>query len=315
MENVLQLKQNICNGFFGDTFNNVDLLLSQIVKAYNKGFIEKKSNYKDLITIYNALNSNDISVLKTLKKYEGQNFEGVLYDAYKDTMYSSFDMIKNDCYNFSTEDYDKDLSTEAGISVYNIKKLPKKMLINVSRMERNSVVKNTELEKNLDLYTDQRNRDIIQDFKSLSFVDNHDIKAYRDINQYVTFVYPTDIPNNMLITITRSDAWVKHKNKYVYSSTAPFLNKPQTLLDSTNEFNEIAVLRQDPHGEYQVKPIALLCAKKITDFEKQIAKKLDIPIIYSETNYTQKKYSNKKHYDYNSVKSNKNIKSFDEFVL
>ncbi|MBE7074694.1 MAG: hypothetical protein E7376_01780 [Clostridiales bacterium] len=310
-------KQNICKALFADTYNNVNIYLTQIVNAYNSGLIDKKPEYKDLITIYAALKSDDASVLKTLKKYEGQNFEGLLYDAYKDAMYSTFNAIKAECYSFDEEHYDEKLSSKAGVKVYNIKKLPKKMLINVSRADRDAVLKNSEVEKYLDMYVYERtSRNIKQDYKSLSFVDNHNIKAYRDINNFVTFVYPPDIPNDLLITIARKDAEVDFKDKQVYTQTAPYLSKPQTLLDSTNECNEVAVLRKGPHGGHEVKPMAIFCCKRITEYEKQAAKYLNIPIIYSETEFVQKKYTNKTKYDYSCVKNSEQIKSdFDELTI
>lgn len=316
MEQLKTKKQDICIALFGDTYNNVSLLLKQIAKAYNSGLIEHKEEYKDLLTIYNALNSNDISVLKNLAKYKNHNFEGVLYDAYKDSLYKTFESIKNSCYGFNNQDFDGKLSQQNGVKVYNIKKLPKKMLVNVSRLSRDTVSSDYETTKYLDEYVGQRSyRDVNQDYKSLSFIDNHDIKTYRNVNDFVTFVYPSDIPNNMLITITKKDAWIKFKDKNVYANTAPFFNNAQTLLDSTNDFNEVAVLRKDPHSETQIKPCAILCTKKITQQEQQIAKILNIPIIYSEAEYIQRKFANKKKFDYQTNQTQKTKPDFDELTL
>lgn len=296
--NIADFKEKICLELFSDTYKNVSTLLNIISKAYNDGLIDRKLEYKDLITINAALNSNDESILKTLKKYEGQRFEEVLYDAYKDAMYVTFESIKSTCYDINIDDFDKHLSKEVGIQVYNIKKQPKKLLINVSRFEKNSNIKDSELKKLLNMYVNERsNRNNNQDFKSLSYIDNHDIKAYRDINNYITFVYPPQIPNEFLITITRKDAWIKFKDKQVYSSKAPYFSNNQTLLDSTNDFNEVAILRKDPHSDKAVKPLAIFCSQNITENEIRIAKILNIPIIFSETKYV-KKYANKKKFNY-----------------
>ena len=313
MKDIKVIKNQICAELFEDTYNNINLLLGQIVNAYNNGTIEKRPQYKDLVTIYTALNSDDVSVLKTLKKYEGQNFNAVLYDAYKDGLTKTFDDIKSQCYKFDKKDLDQNLINQAGVQVYNIKKLPKKMLVNVSRMERENISKNTKLDKELDEFIYGRSyRDINQDYKSLSFVDNHDLKVYRNINDYVTFIYPSNIDNDLLITITKSDAWIDFKNKNVNVGVAPNFVSAKTLLDSTNEFNEIAVLRNDPHSNREVKPVGLFCNKKITEYEKQIANKLNIPIIYSETDFMQKKYSKKSNF-YNYQDKNKIKNRFDEF--
>lgn len=311
---IVDIKQDICLALFDDTYKNVSTLLNLVAKAYNEGLIEQKPEYKVLITINSALNSNDISVLKTLTKYEGQKFNDLLYDAYKESLYATFESIKSACYNFDDNDFDNNLTNETGIPIYNIKKLPKKLLVNVSRFEKNANIKTPELKKMLELYVDERsNKDNVQDYKSLSFIDNNDIKVFRNLNNYVTFVYPPNIPNELLITVANKDAWVKFKDKHVYSNIAPNFSNYQTLLDSTNDFNEVAVLRKDPYGEQEIKPIAIFCSQNISENEKQIAKLLNIPIIFSETQYVEKKYSKKKSFDYYNIKDNDIVKyDFDE---
>lgn len=305
---IQEIKNRICDEIFSDTYSNVENLLDKVVSVYSSGLMERKAEYKDLATIYSALKSNDMSVLNTLKKYKGQDMQGVLYDAYKDALNATFNEIKESCYKFNESDIDENLTKQVGddVKVYNIKKNSQKLLINSSRMLRETKESDYKTRESLDAFINPRlGRKINKDYKSLSYVDNKDLKVYRDVKEYVTFVYPTDIPNDMLITISRQDAWTDFKDKDVHVENPSFLGKAESLLGSTNEYNEISVLREAPIRNEQIKPIALFCSKKITDYEKQIAKILNIPIVYSESEYKPKFYK-KANLPYNNLKEYKN---------
>lgn len=303
------LKSAYCKKLFDDSFNNVFHLLENIAVAYNNGMLEKSSENKDLMFAYTALCSNDIGVINTLQRLEDKNLAPALYDAHKLALDKTFDNIKQQCYKFDQAHIDKNL--DADIPVYNIKKTSQKLLINVARIERNSNPTDKELDKILYMYTENRSfRDIEKDYKSLSFVDTNDLKVFRDTNTFLTFVYPDDIPNNFVITISKKDACVDFENKVPYTRMAPFYSSAQTLLDSTNQFNEIAVLRKDTLAEdgQQVLPVALLCTKNITPLERRIAKKLGLKIVFSENQYVPK-ISKKKSFDWHAyIPGKKEIK-------
>lgn len=314
---VLKIKQQMANELFADSYNNVIILLGVINRAYQQGLIKSDKNFKDLMTVYSALRSNDAGVVKTLDKFKGENLESALYDVYKQAQYACFEDIKSECYDFDEKDIDMTLQ-QGDVQVYNIKKLPKKMLVSVARLERKSSFSKQQISQFWDKFVGIRKfRKIKSDYQSLSFISNHDMHLFRDINEYVTFVYPNDIPKEYLLTISRKDAYVTFEDNRPISKMAPFYVKPQTLLDSTNEFNEVAVIRQDPHNESKpvVQPIAILCTKEITPLEYQIAEMFGLKIIYSETTYTQKKYTSKKYLPYeNNLKASIKF-DFDEATL
>ena len=277
---VTQLKNEYCQILFGQNANNALVLLEKIAIAYNLSMIERTAENKDLIFVYNALSSSDPTVVNTLQRLNEKNLASALYDAHKTALYTTFDAIKQTCYKFDEKDIDQN---QTEVPVYNIKKSSQKLLINVANLERNSNPTDKELDKFLKMYCESRGyRDIEKDYKSLSFVDTNDLKVFRDTNQYVTFVYPNDIPNDYLITISRKDAFLDIYNKIPTTKMAFYYNTPQTLLDSTNDFNEIAVLRKDTMAEEsrEVLPIALLCTKTISPLEQKIAKKLGLKIIF-----------------------------------
>lgn len=305
------LKSEYCKKLFDDSFNNVFHLLQNIAVAYNDGIIPKTPQNKDLMFAYNALCSNDFGVVNTLQRLEGKNLTSCLYDAHKLALYHTFDAVKNACFDFDQSFLDKSLDLD--IPVYNIKKTSQKLLVNVARLERDSNPTDKELDKFLEMYTQNRGyRDIQKDFKSLSFVDTNDLKVFRDTNQFLTFVYPNDIPNDFLITISKKDACVNFVNKVPFSRMAPTYKDPQKLLDSTNAFNEITVLRQDNlcDDSHQVLPVALLCTKNITPLEQRVAQKLGLSIILSQNQYTPK-VSKKKSLDWHAYIPGKKQISYD----
>ncbi len=300
MEDINKIKEYYCKQIFDDNLQNVVVLLKTIEYAYRQNLLKNTEEYKTLMSIYACLNSNRQGVVNLLDKYIGKNVAENLYDLYKQAQTECFKQILNECYSFDDNDIDKNLQIDE-VPVYNIKKMPKKMLINVAKLERNEKLSKEELQKFLEQYVYYRTyRKINNDYKSLSFISNNDVHAFRDINQFVTFVYPSDIPARYVISISRKDAHVKFYNKTPASRMSQHFSTPKNLLDSTNEFNEIAVLRKDVHNpeSREILPVAILCNKKITPLEREIAKTLGISIIFSETEYTQKKYSKKKKLDY-----------------
>ncbi len=307
---ITQLKNQYCQMLFGQNANNVLTLLDKIAVAYNLSMIEKTAENKDLMFVYNALSSSDPTVINTLQRLNGKNLAPALYDAHKAALYTTFDAIKQSCYKFDEKDIDPN---QTEVPVYNIKKTSQKLLINVARLERNSNPTDKELDKFLQMYCENRSyRDIQKDYKSLSFVDTNDLKVFRDPNEYVTFVYPDDIPNNFVITISRKDACVDFYEKTPTTKMAFYYNTPQTLLDSTNDFNEIAVLRKDTMAEEsrEIMPVALLCTKTISPLEQRIAQKLGLKIIFSENQYTPK-ISKKKNLDWKAYQPCKKQIKYD----
>jgi len=307
---LTERKNQYCQQLFGQNANNVLTLLEKIVVAYNLSMIEKSAQNKDLVFAYTALSSSDPTVVNTLQRLNGKNLAPALYDAHKAALYATFDAIKQSCYKFDQKDVDPE---QTEVPVYNVKKASKKLLVNVAKLERNGNPTDKELDKFLQSYCESRSyRDIEKDFKSLSFVDTNDLKVFRDTNQYVTFVYPDDIPNDYLITISRKDACLDFYNKTPITKMAFYYNSPQTLLDSTDNFNEIAVLRKDPFDDEsrQVLPVALLCTKKITPLEQRIAQKLGLKIIFSENEYTPK-ISKKKSLDWKAYQPGKKQIKYD----
>lgn len=313
MKNIQDIKNEFAIKYFGDTYNNVIVLFKTLEKAYREKLLNNSEELKKLMTVYAALNSNDITMLKTLKGLDPTELQSNLYDLYKKAQYACFDKIKQECYTFNEKDIDENLSQKDQI-VYNINKRPENLLVNVAKLERDMELDKNQLDKFLNQYVLYREyRKIGNDFKSLSFVNNHDIHSFRDINQYVTFVYPNDIPENYLITISKKDAHVKFYDKNPASRMAQNFLSPENLLNSTNEFNEIAVIRKDIHNEEsrEIKPIAILCNKKITELERKIAKRLNISIIFSETEYVPKKYFKKKSLDYTYYNYKKRETKYD----
>lgn len=305
-----QLKNQYCQTLFGQNANNVLALLDKIAVAYNLSMIQKTTENKDLMFVYNTLLSSDPTVINTLQRLNGKNLAPALYDAHKAALYTTFDAIKQTCYKFDEKDLDQN---QTEVPIYNIKKTSQKLLVNVAKLDRNSNPTDKELDKFLQMYCESRGyRDIQKDYKSLSFVDTKDLKVFRDTNQYVTFVYPDDIPNNFLITISRKDACVDFYEKTPTTKMAFYYNTPQTLLDSTNDFNEIAVLRKDTMAEEsrEILPVALLCTKTISPLEQRIAQKLGIKIIFSENQYTPK-ISKKKSLDWKAYQPGKKQIKYD----
>lgn len=310
MDNELFLtKLNYCKEVFGSDYKNVVNNLKIVYDAYAENLIERKDEYKILITFYNVLNSNIPEMTDTLKDYDSIKIQSTLYDAIKDCQYASFDDIKKHSYNLNEKDFDENMSNNYGVKVYNIKKSKTDLLISTTSWSKkynndyddyhNSIAHKIDFSHHL---SPKRDRKSYQDYKSLSFVDNTNLKSYRDLNKYVTLVYSPNIPNEHVITISADDAFVEFSGKdAIYSNKKPTYTTSKDLLDKTRYFNEIAVLRSNQYSQNpettSLKPIALFCVKDITNTDLEIAKQYNLPIIFSECNYKFKdSYKSPKNY-------------------
>lgn len=291
-DKTLKYKEVICKHIFDDNFDNVIKNLKIINYAYQNNLINRKEEYKPLIEMFAILNTNNLEIIKAFEPK--QILTENLYNAYKEVQYKSFENIKSSLYNFKEEDINLNLSNNE-VKVFNIKTNEEKLLISTSRFLKNENNDLSKINQNINF---RNNRKISQDFKSLSFINNKNIKTYRDLSKYVTFVYPNDIPNEYLISITSEDAWVDfNKEGLPASKSKPFYKENEKLLDSTTHFNEISILRNDNFIEdynskfnSTVRPTALFCIGEITPIEYKIAKELNIDIIFSESKY---KYNSK----------------------
>ena len=307
MEDINALKEKICQKYFNDSFNNVKTLLSAINVAYANKMLDRKPEYKDLVCFYSALNCDDESVLKTIVRFDGKDLKASIYDAYREALTKTFQKIKNDCYVFSEDDYETTIDNK--VKVYNIHLHSNKMLINVSKIDRNSKFDKNMKESINNYIYHRENRKIEQDYKSLSFVDNKNIKAFANFNQFLTFVYPSTIEDDFVIAISKKDALVDFVDFRPTTFVKPDFVDAKTLLDSTNNFNEITVLRKDVYSidAKEIKPIAILATGEITELEKQIAKEYNLDIILSDAKY--KSYKIKNNY---SLKANQISYDFDK---
>lgn len=295
-EKLFLTKLNYCKQVFGSDYENVVNNLKLVYDAYTKNLIDRKNEYKILINFYNVLNSNTPEMIDTLKDYDSLKIQSILYDAIKDCQYSSFEDIKKHSYNLNEKDFDEEMSKNYGVKVYNLKKSQTNLLISTTSWSKkynndyddfhNSIANKEDFSHHL---SPKRNRKNYQDYKSLSFVDNTNLKTYRDLNKYVTLVYSPDIPNEHVITISTDDAFVEFSGKdAIYSNKKPSYTTSKDLLDKTRYFNEIAVLRSNQYAideQSALKPLAIFCVKNVTNTDLEIAKKYNLPIIFSESIY------------------------------
>lgn len=298
MEEYEKARIKVCKDFFGDARLNVVRNLKLVYDAYIKNSELNRDKYKILIDFYNKLSSKKEHLINSLYKYKNYDMQGLLYDAIKDIQSFAFEDIKRNCYQPKEDDFDEQLSSKHGIRVYNLHKKPERMLISVTTWHKKynrDYVEGVSTVMDRSFYNhlqpQRTHRKSYQDYKSLSFVSNDLLKTYRDLSDYVCLVYSSNIPNERLITICSDDAYVKYIGRdCIVSSKKHFYKSADELLSNTRYYNEVAVLRSNSLiesgiDEYELKPIGMLCVKDITPVELSIAKKYDLPIIFSESNY------------------------------
>ena len=292
------LKNYITIKLFNDFYEDVLVNLESFVYSYKKGLLKKSERNDRLQRFYNLLSSNGGEIFsEDLSKFVG--IKGDLYDAFKEMQRASFDSIKESLYVPKVEDLDQRKTERFGVKVYNIGSSHKKLLLHVTSFSRNwgkSFPEELRIFRGKNpvpikrsILPERGRKGKANDFISLSYVDNSEIKTFRDVGHFVCFAYGNNIPNDHLITISNKDAYTERacvEEGAVFSDQRPFYSSSDDLLDATKYFNEIAIIKRDDFGEKAGKPnlpIAVFCNGYITEQDVKCAKSLRVPIIFSET--------------------------------
>ena len=292
------LKNYITIKLFNDFYEDVLVNLESFVYSYKKGLLKKSERNDRLQRFYNLLSSNGGEIFsEDLSKFVG--IKGDLYDAFKEMQQASFDSIKDSLYVPKVEDLDQRKTERFGVKVYNIGSSHKKLLLHVTSFSRNwgkSFPEELRIFRGKNpvpvkksILPERGRKGKANDFISLSYVDNSEIKTFRDVGHFVCFAYGNNIPNDHLITISNKDAYTERacvEEGAVFSDQIPFYSSADDLLDATKYFNEIAIIKRDDFGEKAGKPnlpIAVFCNGYITEQDVKCAKSLRVPIIFSET--------------------------------
>ena len=292
------LKNYITIKLFNDFYEDVLVNLESFVYSYKKGLLKKSERNDRLQRFYNLLSSNGGEIFsEDLSKFVG--IKGDLYDAFKEMQRASFDSIKESLYVPKVEDLDQRKTERFGVKVYNIGSSHKKLLLHVTSFSRNwgkSFPEELRIFRGKNpvpikksILPERGRKGRANDFISLSYVDNSEIKTFRDVGHFVCFAYGNNIPNDHLITISNKDAYTERacvEEGAVFSDQRPFYSSSDDLLDATKYFNEIAIIKRDDFGEKAGKPnlpIAVFCNGYITEQDVKCAKSLRVPIIFSET--------------------------------
>ena len=288
------LKNYITIKLFNDFYEDVLVNLESFVYSYKKGLLKKSERNDRLQRFYNLLSSKDGEIFSAdLSKFVGIKED--LYDVFKEMQQVAFNSIKESLYLPKQEDLDQRRTERFGVKVYNIGSSQKKLLLHVTSFSRNW---GKSFPEELRIFRGKNPVPIKKSILPLSYVDNSNLKTFRDIGHFVCLVYGNNIPNDHLITISNMDAFTERSHTAegaVFSDQKPFYSSADDLLDSTRVVNEIAVIKRDDFGEKAGEPnlpIAVFCNGFITEEDVRCARRFNVPIIFSET------YKNMEYEDY-----------------
>lgn len=291
-KNFKSLIENyICIRLFRDVKSSVLCNLEVFNAAYEDNMIKRSPSNDRLKLFYDKITNNPLG--EFFREDYLNQFKGIkedLYDAFKEMQLSTFTDVKKSLYCLDEKDVDKEKSERIGVKVYEIGKQPEKMLLHVTTMDRSKPYKETKFTDFRRWLTSQRDW-LGNDYISLSYIDNSDIKTFRPVEDYVTVIFGSDIPDDHLITISDKDAFTeKDMNGDISSRQIPFYHSAEKLLENTKHFNEIAIIKADIVGGKEDKPntpIAIFCHKQITENDIKLAKCLNLPIIHSTSDKTR----------------------------
>ncbi len=276
---------------FKDIKSSVLCNLEIFNAAYQDNMIEKSPSNVRLKLFYDKITNDPLG--EFFREDYLNQFKGIkedLYDAFKEMQLSTFTDVKKSLYCLDEKDVDKEKSERIGVKVYEIGKKPEKMLLHVTRTSRCGPYKETQFTNFRSGLTPQSER-LDNDYISLSYIDNSDIKTFRPVEGYISVVFGSDIPDDHLITISNKDAFTEKDMEYgLFSRQIPFYRSAEKLLENTNDFNEIAIIKSDNVGGKGDKlntPIAIFCHKQITENDIRLAKYLNLPIVHSTSEKTR----------------------------
>ena len=172
------------------------------------------------------------------------------------------------------------------------------MLMHVSSIEKKN------MQSSVDYFEPKGKDNVLSEYIALSYVDNENLKTFRNLDDYITVIYGNNIPQDHLVAISNKDAFVSYEwpgeevkekgeqkglGTTVSHQKQMFLGAKE-LLNRTQTFNEVSILRRDAASQNPTttRPIAVFCRREISDSDVSFAKQYGLPIVLSSANYNFK---------------------------
>ena len=82
----------------------------------------------------------------------------------------------------------------------------KKMLMHVSSIEKKNMQSSS-----VDYFEPKGEKNVLSEYIALSYVDNENLKTFRNLDDYITVIYGNNIPQDHLVAISNKDAFVAYE--------------------------------------------------------------------------------------------------------
>jgi len=252
---------------------------------------ERLKFYKDILNFHNL----DIKEQKQLfNSYDSNiNYIENFYDDFSNCKKNSYKRINDNIINSEELNklYNKNLSNEYGLNIYELDKEPFYLYAHVSKLD--SDVTKFPFKKS-------SNRTI-----SLSLIGDKNIGTYNPPFEHITLGFKNLKPENV-IHLFNSDSYTA---EYKSSNKIQKIYTPDNLLLDTYGYNEILYSQTEEDNLY---PSYIICFDEIRDIDLYFAKKENLPIIkintlhYRKSGIIEDSMENK----YRNADETKNISSY-----
>lgn len=268
-EKILKEKTNafllscISDKYFGEFSQNLLINIKSIVKLNERRVLIPIERLK----IYNMiLNFNNLSV------FDKKNLYSLLDVKYKEYLYDDFRLCRDFLYDLYNDSFFKldgmDYAIVDGIKVYKLEGQDFYIPIHMTGISR--------IKGNIDnIWKDDLSNTRIRSL-SLSIISHKSLSTYHSFEKFVGFGF-NRIPKEQIWHVC---PWDSYSSGCDEISSVNVLYDLEELINKSSVYNELVVTE----NEEVIKPSYLVCRDKIDNFDYDIAKKLNVPIVLIDSN-------------------------------
>ena len=276
---------------FDDYYANVTIDIKQMLKYI------KLTNNQDIpinrLNLYQEfINLENKSIYEQKAFFDAHidlDIQEAFYDDIRNLKDLSYKSLVNSCTSFTKDSplYNHKLSEQYGCEIYY---LDGEEFFAFARSDIH-ISKREISDEHLIVPTNIPNKDEIQRLGNcFTYIGKENIQTYKNPRDYLTMLYQ-GIDYHNIAHVYHSDSWSSNTYYYI-SDYQNELHTPKSLLEESQEYTEIVI-----HDLTNIKPFAILCYDKPTDWDINYSKENNMPIVIINTQKYERKFTSEKHYE------------------
>ncbi|MCQ2978097.1 MAG: hypothetical protein MJ232_08800, partial [archaeon] len=275
-EFTLDLTFSIMDCLFGDFYKNVLIDVNELVK--NKDLIDK-THYNFYNSVLNFVRYNNQKKIEFYFTFKDMDIKKMFYNdirkvknhLYKDIVDGSLKLDKK------SKLYQASESKKNNIDIYRLDGEEFKAIVRCHPINKPMYISDS---MRISEDTVRNTQNVDSDGYSFQMISSENLTTYVNPKEFVTLLY-SNIDCNNIVHINRDDSFSSY-NRLTNDYGSDYVNElsgPDELIKDSEAYCEIVVANIGDG----IKPDAVVCYDRYTDYDLMLAKRLGIPILVIDT--------------------------------